>query len=175
MEVVAQLKQDGIEKGLCRLWQMKLKSGLSVAELSDLYIRGIDFCVSEDYPTLDFMRSNFRGQCEPYGIYIDDEEYLPIAFDSFGNSIAISMSNGSIVFIDHEQSSAIKKIADNLTEFISKVKSNPISPKHTKSVQERERDLISRGRGQIITDELRALWQKEIEKYSNIHQETVVL
>lgn len=73
MEVVAQLKQDGIEKGLCRLWQMKLKSGLSVAELSDLYIRGINFCVSEDYPTLDFMRSNFRGQCEPYGIYIDDE------------------------------------------------------------------------------------------------------
>lgn len=108
-------------------------------------------------------------------IYIDGEEYLPIAFDSFGNSIAISMSNGSIVFIDHEQSSAIKKIADSLPEFISKVKSDPISPKHTKSVQERERDLISRGRGQIITDELRALWQNEIEKYSNIHQETVVL
>ena len=51
-------------------------------------------------------------------IYIDDEEYLPIAFDSFGNSIAISMSKGSIVFIDHEQSSAIKKIADSLPEFI---------------------------------------------------------
>lgn len=52
MEIVEQLKQDGIEKGLCRLWQMKLKSGLSVAELSDLYIRGIDFCVSEDYQLL---------------------------------------------------------------------------------------------------------------------------
>lgn len=73
MEIVEQLKQDGIEKGLCCLWQMKLKSGLSVAELSDLYIRGIDFCVSEDYPTLDFIRANFKGKCEPYGIYIDDE------------------------------------------------------------------------------------------------------
>ncbi len=73
MEIVEQLKQDGIAKGLCRLWQMKLKSGLDVAELSDLYIRGIDFCISEDYPTIDFLRDNFKGKCEPYGIYIDDE------------------------------------------------------------------------------------------------------
>lgn len=73
MEVVAQLKQDGIEKGLCRLWQRKLKNGLDIAELSNLYITGIDFCISEDYPALDFMRANFRGKCEPYGIFIDDE------------------------------------------------------------------------------------------------------
>lgn len=73
MGVVEQLKQDGIEKGLCRLWQRKLTGKMSIAELSDLYIRGIDFCISEDYPTLDFMRANFKGKCEPYGICIDDE------------------------------------------------------------------------------------------------------
>ena len=108
-------------------------------------------------------------------IHIDDEEYLPIAFDSFGNYIAISIGNGSIVFVDHEQSSSLKKLTDNLPEFISKVKSDPINPNRIKTIEDRERDMISRGRGQLITDELRTLWQKEIDKYSNLNQETVIL
>lgn len=72
MELVQQLKEDGIAKGLCRLWQMKLKPGLGIDSLADLYIRGIDFCIKNDYPTLDFIRENFKGKCEEYGIYVDD-------------------------------------------------------------------------------------------------------
>ncbi len=73
MELIEQLKSDGIDKGLCRLWQKKLKAGLSVEELAKLYIKGIDFCISEDYPTLDFLREHFKGACEPFGVYVDDE------------------------------------------------------------------------------------------------------
>ena len=72
MELINQLKEDGTAKGLCRLWRMKLRQDLSVEELAKLYIKGIDFCISEDYPTLDYMRDNFKGKCEPYGIYMDD-------------------------------------------------------------------------------------------------------
>lgn len=73
MELVEQLKQDGEEKGLCRLWRGKLKPGLSTEILVKLFIRGIDFCISENYPTLEFMRDNFRGKCEQYGAFVDDE------------------------------------------------------------------------------------------------------
>lgn len=73
MELIEQLKSDGIDKGLCRPWQKKLKAGLSVEELAKLYIKGIDFCISEDYPTLDFLREHFKGACEPFGVYVDDE------------------------------------------------------------------------------------------------------
>ena len=73
METIDQLKTDGIAKGLCHQWQRKLHSGLSVEELAKLYIKGIDFCISEDYPTLDFLRENFKGKCEPYGVFVDDE------------------------------------------------------------------------------------------------------
>lgn len=73
MGVVEQLKQDGIEKGLCRLWQRKLTGDMDMSELSELYIKGIDFCISEDYPTLEYLRTTFKGECEPYGIYIDDD------------------------------------------------------------------------------------------------------
>lgn len=73
MELIEQLKTDGINKGLCRLWQRKLHNGLSTEELVKLYIKGIDFCISENYPTLDFLRENFKGKSEPFGVFIDDE------------------------------------------------------------------------------------------------------
>lgn len=72
MNVIRTLKSDGASKGLCQDWQKKLNKQASVKRLSELFIRGIDFCISENYPTLEFMRDNFKGKCEPYGIYIDE-------------------------------------------------------------------------------------------------------
>lgn len=73
MNVVQQLKKDGVSKGLCEAWQGKLRSNSSIEHLVNLFIRGIDFCISEDYPTIEFIRKNFKGKCEPYGVFIDDE------------------------------------------------------------------------------------------------------
>lgn len=73
MDTIQELKKDGIVKGLCRQWQIKLKDGLNVEDLSKLFIQGIDFCISENFPTLDYFRTHFKGKCEPYGIYINDE------------------------------------------------------------------------------------------------------
>lgn len=73
MEPIAQMRKDGVDKGLCRLYQAKLRDGLSVKELADLYKGGIDFCINNDYPTLDFLREHYKGMCEQYGVYIDDE------------------------------------------------------------------------------------------------------
>ena len=61
MELVQQLKEDGKAKGLCRMWQMKLKTGLDYEQLIQLYIKGIDFCISENYPTLDFIRNTSKA------------------------------------------------------------------------------------------------------------------
>lgn len=73
MELVEQLKKDGTDKGLCRIWQMKLRKGLGTEALVALYIKGIDFCISEDFPTLDFLRTHFKGVCEPFGVFIDED------------------------------------------------------------------------------------------------------
>lgn len=73
MELVQQLKKDGIDKGLCRLWQMKLRQGIDYKALIELYIRGIDFCIMNDYPTVDFIREHFKGKCEEFGVFIDDD------------------------------------------------------------------------------------------------------
>ena len=67
-----QLKNDAINKGICEAWQNKFTDNMSIEELVRMYIKGIDFCISEDYPTLDFMRSEFKGICKPYGVFIDE-------------------------------------------------------------------------------------------------------
>lgn len=73
MELVQQLKKDGIDKGLCRLWQMKLRQDIDYKSLIELYMRGIDFCIMNDYPTVDFIREHFKGKCEEFGVFIDDD------------------------------------------------------------------------------------------------------
>lgn len=102
----------------------------------------------------------------------DNLKYLPIAFDSFGNNILILIDTGEIFFLDHE-TAKISKLAENLRAFIVKCTSKPINPASQKSIQDREAELISRGRGHIITDALRKMWQDELDKYGAITQEDV--
>jgi hypothetical protein len=73
METIKQLSVDGASKGLCDEWQKKITKKSGIKRLSELFIRGIDFCISEDFPTLEFMRENFKGKCEKHGIFIDHE------------------------------------------------------------------------------------------------------
>lgn len=114
--------------------------------------------------TLDSIRAEeIKGIC-----------YLPIAIDSFGNDILIDLNEGEIFFRNHENGN-IKKIESNLKGFINKCESKAINKASIKSVEEREKDLIARGRGSIITDALRDMWRVEINKYGAISQEEVVL
>ena len=75
-KLIYTIKQDAIGKGLCRLWQRKLKNGLSYKELAEMYIKGIDFCISENFPTIDFLEENFKGKCEEYGVFVNDQNVV---------------------------------------------------------------------------------------------------
>lgn len=118
MELADQLKQDGVAKGLCRLWRGKLKDGMSIESMIQLYIRGIDFCISEDYPTLEFIRANFKGKCEPYGAFVDDEiEMRKNAPDTVLNGECKAMLeydgfSVSRIFIRHDSQAAVN-VADH--------------------------------------------------------------
>ena len=102
------------------------------------------------------------------------KQYLPIALDSFGNEIVISVEEGQIYFWDHENGS-ITWIAAALRDFFQACRSEKINPAARKTIQEREQDLIKRGKGSVITDALRAMWQAEIDKYGTLNQEEVRL
>ena len=103
---------------------------------------------------------------------------FPIACDMFGNEFLIGIDEadyGSIYFADHEKGYMKSLVGVDLKEFIAKCKSKKISPDTKLSIEEREADLISRGRGHVIDDLLRQMWQEEIDTYGKMVQEKVVI
>ncbi|MEY8268972.1 SMI1/KNR4 family protein [Lachnospiraceae bacterium 64-25] len=103
---------------------------------------------------------------------------FPIACDSFGNYIMIGLSNddaGKIYFCDHEKGNKAEYVAESLKKFILCCKSEMISEASRRSIKEREDALIAKGRDNIITDDLRKMWQAEIVKYGNMVQEEVLI
>ena len=104
--------------------------------------------------------------------------FVPIACDSFGNYIVIAITGGSLgqmFFEDHEQASKRYLLAPDFASFIKACKSELVSEASKRSIQEREEILIKNGRGHVITDSLRTSWQAEIDKYSKIEQEELIL
>ncbi len=90
----------------------------------------------------------------------------------------IGLSNddaGKIYFCDHEKGNKAEYVAESLKKFILCCKSEMISEASRRSIKEREDALIAKGRDNIITDDLRKMWQAEIVKYGNMVQEEVLI
>ncbi len=105
-------------------------------------------------------------------------QVLPIASDSFGNYILIGLANenyGKIYFYNHEIDKEIEFITEDFVSFLEQCKSDKISEASKKSIEEREKELIEKGRGSVITDALRQMWQNEIDKYGHMVQEEVMI
>lgn len=107
-------------------------------------------------------------------IKINGADYLPIALDSFGNEFLISFNDGSIYFLNHENDK-MTKLSENLKAFLYLCESTSVSKGALKSVEEREKELIEKGRGSMITEALRDMWRAEIEKHSRVSPEEVIL
>lgn len=71
MKASKQLYDQAIKLGLCDKWQGDWK-GKSVESLCTMYKRGIQFCIDNDYPSVEFMVAKFRGKTEKYGLYISE-------------------------------------------------------------------------------------------------------
>ena len=63
---------------------------------------------------------------------------------------------------------------ESLSAILFKIANGMIQPS-TETPEEREKDLIARGRAHVITDGLREIWKKEYEKYKDMVQEKVIL
>lgn len=111
--------------------------------------------------------------------YLEDlvkKQLLPIATDSFGNYIAIGIEKknyGKIYFCDHERGYKATLLTKDLKEFVSRCKSKKIGK--ILSIEEREKQVLEAGWIKEVNDGMREIWQEEIDKYSNIKQERVII
>jgi hypothetical protein len=66
------LAKEAKKHGICEDWYLELKNENNIDSMLDMYVKGIDFCLSNDYPSNDFIRKNFKGKMETHGIHLDE-------------------------------------------------------------------------------------------------------
>ena len=140
----------------------------------------------------DTPNTNWNGKCKSdvrffYGIGVKEDileslkyeivqnllekSFLPIAKNCSGDFFCINLEDAKIYFSYHDKN-RITLIAESFEEFISKIKSTKIG--HIRTIEER-RQLLLEKRGREPTAQQLKGWQDEIDEYSNINQEEVVL
>lgn len=74
--IAKNLAKEAKSKGICKEWHGELKNLTDKREMVAMYVRGIDFCISNDFPSHEYMRKNFKGIMEDFGVFLDDEIHL---------------------------------------------------------------------------------------------------
>lgn len=72
MNLSKELAARARKKGICQEWHDELMSLKDKDAMCEMYLRGIDFCISNNYPGNDFIRSHFKGIMERHGVFLDD-------------------------------------------------------------------------------------------------------
>lgn len=68
------IKMMAMQKGMCQSWENKWKNNMTDAELADLYIRGLDFCIEQNFPSNEYIVENFdKTFLNKNGIYVNDD------------------------------------------------------------------------------------------------------
>jgi hypothetical protein len=101
---------------------------------------------------------------------------LPIAYNDFGDKIALSIIDetfGEVFYYYHDIPNKFIKLTDNFQEFIKLCKSKKLG--QIPSVEERMKMMIENGLGDKINEYSIKGWQAELDEYSNIHQEKVII
>lgn len=90
------LKQQAISLGLCRQWQ-KSWGDCTRQQLIDKFKKGIDFCIEHNYPSNDFIRTNFDAKLlRDNQIYVD--EHLSLTDAPNGVYVLNGECSGTIRF-----------------------------------------------------------------------------
>lgn len=105
--IAKELAKQAKSKGICEDWYKQLKALTDKRAMIDMYIRGIDFCLSNDYPSNDYIRANFKGIMEDKGVFLDDN----VSLVNFRRCVALGKTKGNVkatcykvceVFAKHE-------------------------------------------------------------------------
>lgn len=70
MNVSEMLKDEAIKYGLCVAWTNEWGSPTK-EQLVDMYIKGLDFCILNNYPSNKFIKEHFGKIAEDKGVYTD--------------------------------------------------------------------------------------------------------
>jgi hypothetical protein len=96
---------------ICQEWHDELMSLDSKRAMVEMYLKGIDFCLANDFPNNDFIRTNFQGVMEPFGIFLDDS----IDLVNVAKCVALGQTDGRVEITDFGCSEIFVKHRSELT------------------------------------------------------------
>jgi len=70
-ELKKRLAAEAKAKGICREWYEFILNAPSKERLLTLFVKGLDFCVENDYPSAQ-LRAEFAGLRQHFGIFMSD-------------------------------------------------------------------------------------------------------
>lgn len=109
MKIGKKLARLAKKQGICPEWHDQLLDIDNQDLLIEMYLKGIDFCLSKDFPSNDFIRENFAGKMESHGIYLDSKFNLVnlrkvVALGKSEGRVEISSYNTAEIFVKHDSS-----------------------------------------------------------------------
>lgn len=111
MKLNKELAYAARKKGICEDWFKDLLNTEDKGKLLQMYLKGIDFCLSNEYPSISFIRENFVGAMEHYGVFLDEE----IKAENSRHVVALGNSNGTVVYTGFEVGQVFAKHNAKLT------------------------------------------------------------
>ena len=91
MSVAKELAKEAKKKGICSEWHGELrKLGDNKRAMLQMYIKGIDFCLKNDFPSNDYIRANFKGTMEDFGVFLDEPN---LNITNFAKCVALGFRN----------------------------------------------------------------------------------
>jgi len=110
MKLNKELAAEAKAKGICDKWYQLLRKTEDKNALIKMFLEGIDFCISEDYPSLKFF-DVFDGIRQRYGIFRDEK----IEAKNPENVVAYGKCEGVACYSDYSVGQIFLKHESKLT------------------------------------------------------------
>ena len=69
-----ELRSEAVKKGLCAKWQSDWTDNKTPQELIEMYKRGIDFGIANQYPSNEYIKANFDRELLHCNLVFIDED-----------------------------------------------------------------------------------------------------
>lgn len=113
MSVAKELAKEAKRKGICKQWHNDLKKlGDNKRAMLQMYIKGIDFCLMNDFPSNEYIRANFKGTMEDFGVFLDDHN---LNITNFSKCVALGTTSGVVTITGFNVCEVFTKHHSNIT------------------------------------------------------------
>jgi hypothetical protein len=106
-----QIQKEALAIGACSPGMGDLlNAGDSKPALVQLYLKKLEFCLENDFPSNDFMREHGKGIMESFGIFLDDR----INLTNYRKCVALGKTTGNVIVTSYGVSQVYAKHTSDL-------------------------------------------------------------